>query len=214
MSQADEYHKEYANHDLILDAATYMADAHAGQLRKELNEPYCNHPLRCAKLASQYGFGASFIAGLLLHDVVEDTKKTIRDLEAHGFPVYTITLVSSLTKWWDGRTPDAEQEINKVKYYGTIIDTPGGPEAKVIDRVDNLRDMLRTCHQSPNANRWAARYLAKTLKEFPPVLKALRAKGDAHAAELLPGQTHTNVYIALADLFDLTVASVAKELSK
>ncbi len=200
--------------ELILDAAAYAADAHAGILRKELNEPYINHPIRCAKLAASYGYDARFIAGLFLHDVVEDTKKTLDDLIAAGFPSYTITLVAALTKWWDGKTDLDQQEIFKSQYYGTICITDGGPDAKVIDRIDNLRDMMRTCHQSPNANRWAARYLAKTLKEFPPVLKALRANGARVAELLTPGQTHSSREIALADLFDLTIAQVAKELSR
>ena len=200
--------------ELILDAAAFAADKHAGQLRKELNEPYINHPIRCAKLAASFGYDARFVAALLLHDVVEDTSTKLDDLVTAGFPSYTVTLVEALTKTWGAEvTDDFTLSDYKRKYYRRICETDGGAEAKVIDRIDNLRDMIRTCHQSPNANRWARRYLAKTLQEFPPVVQTLHIAG-ATFAERYPGQTHSSRELALADMFDKTVADVSATLAR
>ena len=79
---------------LALDTAV---DAHKDQRRKS-GEPYILHPIAVAKIvADDIGLGAPSIAAALLHDVVEDTKYTIDDIEStHGSQIAKI--VDGLTK--------------------------------------------------------------------------------------------------------------------
>ena len=85
---------------LALDTAV---DAHKNQRRKS-GEPYILHPIAVAKIvADDIGLGAPSIAAALLHDVVEDTKYTIDDVESiHGVKIAKIvdglTKISSLKK--------------------------------------------------------------------------------------------------------------------
>ncbi|HEY9720437.1 MAG TPA: HD domain-containing protein [Oscillatoriaceae cyanobacterium] len=152
--------------ELVLRAAAYAAAAHAPQRRKgHLDEPYINHPLRVAHAASEAGLSDEAIAAALLHDVVEDTPRSQSEIEA-AFPPRTAELVRLLTKWWPD---DASQEIKaegQPVYYGAILQDADATALKLLDRADNLRDMVRML---PHKRDWAARYLRKTRREIAPI---------------------------------------------
>src|SRR5690554_5159218 len=66
---------------LIRSAFDLAVDAHKEQRRKS-GEAYIFHPIAVAKIvASEIGLDATSIAAALLHDVVEDTKYTVEDIE-------------------------------------------------------------------------------------------------------------------------------------
>ena len=66
---------------LIRKALDVAIDAHSTQTRKS-GKPYIFHPLSVAKIvASKIGLDAQSIASALLHDVVEDTKYSIVQIE-------------------------------------------------------------------------------------------------------------------------------------
>ena len=64
---------------LIRKVYNYAKAHHEGQLRKS-GEPYIIHPVQVAYILSTLGLDDSTICAALLHDVVEDTDVTIRDL--------------------------------------------------------------------------------------------------------------------------------------
>lgn len=66
---------------------------HEGQLDKA-GLPYVFHPYH---LAEQMGNDECAICVALLHDVVEDTDITLKDLEAQGFPAEIIDALECLT---------------------------------------------------------------------------------------------------------------------
>jgi (p)ppGpp synthase/HD superfamily hydrolase len=57
---------------MIIQAASFAAQAHKDQKRKYSGEPYINHPLRVAAILEDLHFPQFAIAAALLHDVVED----------------------------------------------------------------------------------------------------------------------------------------------
>ena len=66
---------------LIRKAFDVSVEAHKEQRRKS-GEAYIFHPVAVAKIvASEIGLGATSIAAALLHDVVEDTPITVKDIE-------------------------------------------------------------------------------------------------------------------------------------
>lgn len=82
---------------LIRKAFDVAVDAHNEQRRKS-GEAYIFHPIAVAKIvASDIGLGATSIAAALLHDVVEDTPITIKDIEKMFGPKIA-QLVEGLTK--------------------------------------------------------------------------------------------------------------------
>ena len=82
---------------LIRLAFDTAVDAHKGQRRKS-GEAYIFHPIAVAKIvASEIGLDATSIAAALLHDVVEDTKYTLEDIE-RMFGKTVARIVDGLTK--------------------------------------------------------------------------------------------------------------------
>ena len=88
----------------IIRLAFDMAvEAHSNQRRKS-GEAYIFHPINVAKIvAEQIGLDATSICAALLHDVVEDTKFSIEDIERNigtdvAKIVHGLTKISSLKK--------------------------------------------------------------------------------------------------------------------
>ena len=93
--------------ELIRDALDVAIDAHKEQYRKS-GEPYIFHPLAVAKIAAEkIGLDSIGIASALLHDVVEDSKYTIEDIESR-FGETVAKIVSGLLKF---------QNSKKIKFY-------------------------------------------------------------------------------------------------
>lgn len=77
----------------IEKAIEIAANAHAGQVDKA-GAPYVFHPLRL-----MFSVETRFEKmTAVLHDVVEDTDKTLADLLQAGFPVEVVDAVDALTK--------------------------------------------------------------------------------------------------------------------
>jgi hypothetical protein len=98
----------------VYAAAIAFAEArHAGQLRKGTAEPYAVHPLEAgALLARCYPGRHGLVAAGFLHDTLEDTPATRKEL-AERFGDETARLVDAVTRrWWhapwrlDVRDPD------------------------------------------------------------------------------------------------------------
>lgn len=80
----------------LIKAYEFANIAHKEQFR-ESGEPYIIHPINvCINLAKFHADGASLVAGML-HDVVEDTKYTIEDIEKE-FGSEVAKLVLGVTK--------------------------------------------------------------------------------------------------------------------
>ena len=106
--------------DLVHRAYALAEEAHRPQRRKS-GEPYILHPIAVAMIvANEIGLGAEPICAALLHDVVEDTDHTVKELrEMFGEDV--ATLVNVVTK-------------KKKKHYETSL------------QVDNYKQMLQSIH--------------------------------------------------------------------
>ena len=124
---------------LALDTAV---DAHKDQRRKS-GEPYILHPIAVAKIvANDIGLGAPSIAAALLHDVVEDTKYTIDDIESiHGLQIAKIvdglTKISSLKK--DKNVSLQAENFRKMLL--TLNDDARVIIIKIADRLHNMQTM-------------------------------------------------------------------------
>lgn len=152
---------------LVLRAATVAAEAHAGQYRRALAVPYINHPLRVAAHAANAELDADAVVAALLHDVVEDTDWTWQRLEDQGFSARSLDIARRLTKWWDDDTPSSEVAAHKERYYAAILEDPDALALKLLDRSDNLGDVVRIVAER---REFAEKYLRKTHREFPPLV--------------------------------------------
>lgn len=107
---------------LIRSAFEIAVDAHKDQRRKS-GEAYIFHPIAVAKIvASEIGLDAVSIAAALLHDVVEDTKYTLDDID-RMFGETVARIVDGLTK-----IAHLKKEMN------------------ISQQAENFRKMLLTLH--------------------------------------------------------------------
>src|SRR6266487_694049 len=66
--------------DLLRRAFEFSAKAHKGQLR-DSGEPFLQHPLQVAEIITLLKLDVPSIVAGLLHDTVEDTSATIKEIE-------------------------------------------------------------------------------------------------------------------------------------
>ena len=92
--KAFQYPKE--DQEKILSAALYADELHGEQKRKS-GEPYIIHPLAVGSILIQLGMDADTICAGLLHDVVEDTDATPKDIEDR-FGAEVAQMVDGVTK--------------------------------------------------------------------------------------------------------------------
>ncbi|MCD6386080.1 bifunctional (p)ppGpp synthetase/guanosine-3',5'-bis(diphosphate) 3'-pyrophosphohydrolase [Candidatus Sumerlaeota bacterium] len=82
--------------ELIQKAYEYASEAHEGQLRLS-GEPYISHCVEVAKILAELEMDYVSIAAGLLHDVIEDTGKSLEQLK-EAFPEPIPLLVEGITK--------------------------------------------------------------------------------------------------------------------
>ncbi|AVR45922.1 RelA/SpoT family protein [Christiangramia fulva] len=127
---------------LIRKAFDTAVDAHKDQRRKS-GEAYIFHPIAVAKIvASEIGLDATSIAAALLHDVVEDTKYTLKEIQkmfgdAVARIVDGLTKISSLKKDKDVSL----QAENFRKMLLTLNDDVRVIIIKIADRLHNMQTM-------------------------------------------------------------------------
>ena len=84
------------NKDLINRAFVIAEIAHQNQKRRS-GDPYISHPLEVAKILTEYRLDDSTIITALLHDTIEDTKLTLKEVRGE-FGEEIASLVDGLTK--------------------------------------------------------------------------------------------------------------------
>ncbi len=127
---------------LIRSAFDVAVDAHKNQRRKS-GEAYIFHPIAVAKIvASEIGLDAVSIASALLHDVVEDTRYTLDDIE-RMFGETVARIVDGLTKIAHLKKDMniSQQAENFRKMLLTLNDDVRVIIIKIADRYHNLLTM-------------------------------------------------------------------------
>ena len=126
---------------LLQRAYIYSAKVHAGQVRKS-GEPYLIHPLEVAYLLTQLRLDEASIVTGLLHDTVEDTLATLKDLE-DMFGAEVATLVDGVTKLSQIHfdTDEHKQAENFRKMLVAMAKDIRVILVKLADRLHNMRTL-------------------------------------------------------------------------
>lgn len=127
--------------DLISRAFDYAYQAHQNQYRRS-GEPYIIHPVQVAAILANLGLDAETIAGGFLHDVVEDTSKTIEDIETTFSPEIAM-LVDGVTKLGkiQYKSQEAQQAENHRKMFVAMSKDIRVILIKLADRMHNMRTL-------------------------------------------------------------------------
>src|SRR5947208_2282808 len=144
---ADTLAKEILRHypegdaELVRRAYGYAAEAHEGQKRVS-GEPYITHPAAVAMLVAELGMDPATVAAALLHDVPEDTAKTVEDVrrefgEEIGRLVDGVTKLSRLS----GQSRDEHQAENIRKMLLAMADDLRVVIIKLCARLHTMRTL-------------------------------------------------------------------------
>ena len=126
--------------NLLLKALSFAAYKHRHQVRKGSEPiPYINHPIALADLLVRTGKirDPKTIAAALLHDTVEDTPATLKELKSEFGPVIS-RLVAEVTD--DTSLSRKERKREQAKHAPTL--SRRARVLKLADKTCNLRDIV------------------------------------------------------------------------
>lgn len=165
-----------------LEAIDFAVEAHKGQPRKNsLETPYIYHPLNMACHALAMGIkDDEIIAGILLHDVIEDCKKADKskykpeDLPVNGETREIVRLMSH-----EKTTDDNRDEVMK-SYYEALASNPKAALVKCIDRCNNLTTMSWGLSRDR-----IYRMIKETERYYPALLDVIKSTPEYNDAAYL-----------------------------
>ena len=129
----------FVEEELLNKAYIYSMRAHGSQKRAS-GDPYFSHPLEVAGILADYKFDSKTIITALLHDVVEDTEKNLKDIKRNfGNEIsYLVDGVTKLSKL-EGRTDEFKQAENFRKLLLATSKDIRVLLVKLADRLHNMR---------------------------------------------------------------------------
>ena len=129
---------------MIEKAVRFAAKAHEGTTRKGKERPYILHPVEVMTIVAGLTEDEEVISAAVLHDTVEDTDVTTRDIrQSFGERVERLVMAESEDKMKD-LPPEASWELRKqatIDHLWTL-----DRDAKLIclgDKLANIREMSR-----------------------------------------------------------------------
>ena len=122
-------------------AVRFAQEKHKNQKRKD-GSPYIIHPLAVAEIVSEIGLDTDAICGALLHDCIEDTSASFRDI-SEQFGQTVAELVEGVTKLTrvEFSTLEEQQVENLRKMFMAMSKDIRVVLIKICDRLHNQRTM-------------------------------------------------------------------------
>ena len=156
-----------ADIELLKKAYVFSAKVHLGQVRLS-GEPYLNHPLEVAGILTQLKLDVASVATGLLHDTVEDTLTTPKEIQ-ENFGEEIAQLVDGLTKIsrMSLRSSEEHQAENFRKMILAMVKDIRVILIKLADRLHNMRTLQ---YQSPEKQMEIAQ---ETLDIYAPLAHRL-----------------------------------------
>ena len=187
-----------ANIELLKQAHLFSNEAHGSQRRIE-GSPYIEHPLAVASILADMKLDVATIAAGLLHDTIEDTKTTVKDIK-DLFGKEIAFLVEGLTKLskMEFMTKEEAQAENFRKMLLAMSEDLRVILIKFADRLHNMRTLQ---HLSENKQQ---RIASETLEIYAPIANRL---GIGWLRTELEDQSFK---VLMPDLYNELVRKVAK----
>jgi GTP diphosphokinase / guanosine-3',5'-bis(diphosphate) 3'-diphosphatase len=148
--------------DILKKVFAFADEAHNRQIRKN-GEPYIQHSLHTAYILAEIRADLATVAAGILHDVPEDTKKTLEDIEQQ-FGTEIASLVKGVTKLSKIKYRGIERyRENLKKMFLAMTNDLRVIFIKFCDRLHNLRTL------DPLIEEKRKRIAAETLEIYAPI---------------------------------------------
>jgi len=151
----------------ILAAHEFSAKAHEGQERLS-GEPYITHPVAVAKILAGLHLDAGSIKAALLHDVLEDTPCTLRDIEKE-FGRGVALLVNGVSKL-DKLHFDSAAEAQAESFRKMLLAMVKDLRVILVKLADRTHNMQTIDALEPERQRRIAK---ETLEIYAPIANRL-----------------------------------------
>ena len=130
---------EKLDRDLLVRAYKFSELAHRGQLRNS-GDPYITHSVEVAKILADLQLDSITVASGILHDVIEDTRLTLADVEAE-FGKEIAAIVDGLTKIAKLPTGGSTQERQVESYRKLLLSIAKDARVIIVKLADRLHNM-------------------------------------------------------------------------
>ena len=183
----------FVEEELLNKAYIFSMRAHGSQKRAS-GDPYFSHPLEVAGILAEYKFDSKTIITALLHDVVEDTNKNLKDIKSNfGNEIsYLVDGVTKLSKL-EGRTDEFKQAENFRKL---LLATSKDIRVLLVKLADRLHNM-RTIHHIKN-NLKKRKIAVETLEIYAPLaerlgMQEIRAELDDLSFQIIEPELRSSI---------------------
>lgn len=170
----EEFIEKYPEGGIVRKAFDFAEELHRGVTRKS-GEPYMTHPLAVAKTVEEWGLDEHAIAAALLHDTVEDTSASVRDIQKK-FGDEIAFLVEGLTKIQNIQYPKKDTDTENVRKL--ILSFSKDLRVILVKLADRLHNMKTLNFMTPEKRKeisW------ETVEIYAPLAYRLgmqKASGD------------------------------------
>jgi GTP diphosphokinase / guanosine-3',5'-bis(diphosphate) 3'-diphosphatase len=124
---------------LLIDAIAFAAEKHRNQRRKDAEaSPYINHPIALATVLAVEGSVTDIqvLAAAVLHDTLEDTETTVRELKDRFGPA----IASVVVEVTDDKNLSKQRRKDLQVEHAAHLSAPA-KLVKLADKICNLRDV-------------------------------------------------------------------------
>jgi GTP diphosphokinase / guanosine-3',5'-bis(diphosphate) 3'-diphosphatase len=187
------------NIDRIREAYDFAKDAHNGQFRMS-GEPYICHPVATAHILAKLGVDEETIIAGLLHDVPEDTRFTVADVEKRFGPAVSnlVDALTKLSKVYYRHSMD-ERQIQSLRKI--FLETANDVRVVIVKLADRLHNMSTLQYLRPEKQQRIAR---ETLKIYAPLanlfgIYQLRRQLEDLCFKILQPEEHSRIEAFLQD---------------
>jgi GTP diphosphokinase / guanosine-3',5'-bis(diphosphate) 3'-diphosphatase len=125
--------------ELLARAYRFSEEAHRGQFRNS-GEPYVTHAVEVAKILAELQLDTTTVASGLIHDVVEDTKIAIADVEK-AFGSEIAAIVDGLTKIAKLPNSGSNQDRQVESYRKLLLSIAKDARVIIVKLADRLHNM-------------------------------------------------------------------------
>ncbi len=152
--------------ELITRAYDYAEKAHSGQFRKS-GDPYFLHVAQTGYYLAELGVSPTVIAAGLLHDTVEDTEVTEKDIERE-FGADILCLVQAVTKLGTVKYKGIERNVENLRKF--FVSMAQDFRVLIIKLADRLHNVETLEHVRPDKQK---RIALETLEIYAPLANRL-----------------------------------------